>query len=219
MKNNQNDSRDRRGVAAKAAIPVIGLLGGIASGKSLVAKCLRELGAGILDADRMGHEVLLQDEVKQAARGRWGEAIFSADGQIKRKALAKIVFDPSPKGREELQYLEELTHPRIGQLLSQEAQLLAASGGYPALVLDAPVMLEAGWHTLCDHILFVDAPREARLARAKARGWTEADFTSREAAQESLDVKRTHADAIIDNSGSAESTQAQVRRLWHSLIG
>jgi dephospho-CoA kinase len=87
------------------------------------------------------------------------------------------------------------------------------------LVLDAPVMLEAGWHTLCNQIVFVDAPREVRLARAVARGWTETDFTAREAAQESLDVKRRHADAIIDNSGSAETTQAQVRRLWHSLPG
>jgi dephospho-CoA kinase len=203
----------------KRAVPVIGLLGGIASGKTLVAKCLEELGAGVLNADRVGHEVLLEDEVKRAARQRWGDGIFAADAQIDRKALAKIVFDPSPKGREELQYLEELTHPRIGQRLSQEAQELAASGRYPALVLDAPVMLEAGWQTLCDHIVFVDAPRPARLGRALARGWTEADFTSREAAQESLDVKLRHADAIIDNSGSAESTQAQVRRLWHSLIG
>ena len=80
-------------------------------------------------------------------------------------------------------------------------------------------MLEAGWHTLCDHIVFVDAPRQVRLARALTRGWTEADFTSREAAQESLDVKRRQADAIIDNSGSLESVQAQVRRLWDSLLG
>jgi dephospho-CoA kinase len=158
-------------------------------------------------------------EVVQTVRQRWGEAVFGPDGQVDRKALAKIVFDPSPNGRQELQYLEQLTHPKIGQLLSQEAEALAATGRYKALVLDAPVMLEAGWHTLCDHIVFVDAPRQVRLARAQSRGWTEADFTSREAAQESLDVKRRQADAIIDNSGSLESVQAQVRRLWDSLLG
>jgi dephospho-CoA kinase len=199
-------------------IPIIGLLGGIASGKSLVADCLEQLGAAVLDADRMGHEVLRVPEVREAIRQRWGEQVF-ADGEVNRQALAKIVFDPSPKGRDSLQYLEQLTHPKIGQLLEQEAEALAATGRHQALVLDAPVMLEAGWHTLCDHLLFVDAPREARLARALARGWTEADFSAREAAQESLDVKRRHADAIIDNSGSTESTRVQVTRLWHSLIG
>src|SRR5687767_1363354 len=176
-------------------IPIIGLLGGIASGKSLVADCLEELGAGVLDADRMGHEVLRLAEVREAVRQRWGEQVFRPAGEVDRKALAKIVFDPSPNGRESLQYLERLTHPKIGQLLEQEAEALAATGRHKALVLDAPVMLEAGWHTLCDHLLFIDAPREARLARALARGWTEADFSAREDAQESLDVKRRHADA------------------------
>jgi dephospho-CoA kinase len=200
-------------------IPVIGLLGGVASGKTLVAQCFEQLGAARLNADAIGHEVLRLHEVKQAARLRWGDAILGPDGEIERPALAKIVFDPSPTGREELQYLEQITHPRIGQRLREQIEQLAATGRYQALVLDAPVMLKAGWHTLCKPIVFVDAPREVRLARAKARGWTEADFTAREAAQESLDVKRRHADAIIDNSGSAESTQAQVRRLWHSLLG
>jgi dephospho-CoA kinase len=159
------------------------------------------------------------DEVKQAARQRWGDGVFAPDGELNRRAIAKIVFDPSPKGRQELQYWEQVTHPKIGQRLQEQIEQLAASGRYQALVLDAPVMLEAGWHTLCNQIVFVDAPRELRLARAVARGWTETDFTAREAAQESLDVKRRHADAIIDNSGSAETTQAQVRRLWHALLG
>jgi dephospho-CoA kinase len=200
-------------------IPIIGLLGGIASGKSLVADCLEELGAGVLDADGIGHEVLRMPAVREAIRQRWGEQVIGSDGQVDRQRLAKIVFDPSPTGRDSLQYLEQLTHPKIGQLLEQEAEALAATGRHKALVLDAPVMLEAGWHTLCDHLLFIDAPREARLARALARGWTEADFSAREDAQESLDVKRRHADAIIDNSGSTEATRAQVTRLWHSLIG
>jgi len=159
------------------------------------------------------------NEVKQEVSKRWGEQVFGPDGEINRRALAKIVFAPSPTGREALQYLEQVTHPKIGQRLHEQIEQLAATGRYQALVLDAPVMLEAGWHTLCNKIVFVDAPRELRLARALARGWTEADFTAREAVQESLDVKRRHADAIIDNSGPPESTQAQVRRLWQSLIG
>jgi dephospho-CoA kinase len=203
----------------RAQIPIIGLLGGVASGKSLVAKQFEQLGAAVLNADIVGHEVLRVDEVKQAARQRWGGGVFAPDGELDRKALAKIVFDPSPKGRQELQYLEQITHPEIGRRLREQIEQLAATGRHKALVLDAPVMLEAGWHTLCNKLVFIDAPRDVRLARAVARGWTEADFTAREAAQETLDRKRRLADAIIDNSGSAESTQAQVRRLWHSLLG
>jgi dephospho-CoA kinase len=200
-------------------IPIIGLLGGIASGKSLVARCFEGLGAAILDGDRAGHEVLELNEVRQAIHEQWGDQVFLQDGQVDRKGLAKIVFNPSPTGAKALQWLEQLTHPQIGRLLRQQADALAASGRYKALVLDAPVMLEAGWHTLCDRLVYVDAPHAVRLARAMARGWTEAEFAAREAAQESLDVKRREADAIIDNSGSAESTQAQVIRLWQSYVG
>jgi dephospho-CoA kinase len=200
------------------SIPVIGLLGGIASGKSLVAQQLESLGAGILDGDRTGHEVLELPEVRQQIRQRWGERVMNAEGRIDRSAVASIVFAPTPDAPRELNFLEQLTHPKIGQLLRKRAADMAASGRYRALVLDAPVMLEAGWHTICDRIVFVDAPRDTRLARAATRGWSEAVFTSREKAQESLDVKRRQADIIIDNSRSAEFTREQVERFWHRLV-
>lgn len=205
---------------------IVGLLGGVASGKSLVARQFCELGAGLLDGDRAGHEVLRQAEVIQAARARWGERILGPDGQIDRAALGRIVFPP-PQGcgeqlgdenNAELEFLEQLTHPRIGELLRHEARRLAATGKWLA-VLDAAVMLKAGWDRLCDKIVFVDAPREIRLARALERGWSEEEFTAREAAQESLIVKRERADMVIDNSGSPEMTQAQVERLWRTLAG
>ena len=85
-------------------------------------------------------------------------------------------------------------------------------------VLDAPLLWEAGWNDWCDKIVFVEAPREERLRRALARGWSREDFAAREAAQESLERKRASADAIIDNSGPPERTQAQVERLWASLF-
>ncbi len=85
-------------------------------------------------------------------------------------------------------------------------------------MLDAPLLLEAGWDKFCDTLVFVDAPRELRLARALARGWSEEDFAAREGVQESLDWKRRRADVVVDNSGSPEQTRSQVERLWHSLI-
>jgi dephospho-CoA kinase len=205
--------------ASTAKIPVIGLVGGIASGKSLVARQFESLGAGILDGDRTGHEVLRMPEVEQIARKRWGERVMDPAGRINRSALAKIVFAPPPDGPRELEFLEQVTHPKIGQRLREQTEAMVESGKYRALVIDAPLMLEAGWHNICDRIVYVEAPYDVRRSRALNRGWSEADFEAREGAQESLDVKRRHADIMIDNSGSAESTREQVERVWHTLIG
>jgi dephospho-CoA kinase len=197
---------------------VVGLLGGVASGKSLVARQLCDLGAGLLDGDRAGHEVLRLPEVERLVRKRWGNAVFAADGHVDRRALAQVVFTPPPDGPRELEHLERITHPKITNRLREQAATLAAAGMSVA-VLDAPVMLKAGWNEFCDSIVFVDASREVRQARAQQRGWSQEDFAAREAAQESLDVKRRLADTIIDNSGSTSDTRAQVERLWQSLVG
>jgi dephospho-CoA kinase len=195
---------------------VIGLLGGIASGKSLVAEQFCKLGAGLLDGDQAGHEVLTLPEVKELVRERWGAAVFGPDGNVDRKALGRIVFDPSPAGRSELEYLERITHPRIGERLRQQAASLAAEG-LAVAVLDAPVMLKAGWDAFCDHIVFVEAPEETRRARAMSRGWRQEDIAARETVQEPLATKRQRADFVIDNSGTRDQTQAQVERLWREL--
>jgi dephospho-CoA kinase len=93
----------------------------------------------------------------------------------------------------------------------------ATAGGAPAIVLDAAVMLKAGWDRLCDAVWFVDVPRAKRVERARERGWTETVFAAREAAQESLEEKRRCATAVIDNSGSPDQTAQQVRALWGQL--
>ncbi|HEX4129407.1 MAG TPA: dephospho-CoA kinase [Pirellulales bacterium] len=196
---------------------ILGILGGVACGKSLVARQFAELGAGLLDADRAGHEVLRMPEVEQAARARWGDGIFGADGHVDRAALAKIVFAPGAEARRELTYLEQLTHPGIATCLRQQAGQFAAQH-IRAVVLDAPLLLRAGWNVLCDQIIFIDAPWEVRVARAATRGWNEAEVRRREAAQEPLEEKRRRADGVIDNSGSPEHTRAQVVVLWKSLL-
>jgi dephospho-CoA kinase len=196
---------------------VIGILGGVASGKSLVAAELARLGAGLLDADRAGHEVLRKSRIEAAARKRWGSGIFDADDRIDRARLARIVFSAPPEGPGERKFLEQLTHPLIGRVLGGQARALAATGKLAA-VLDAPLIIEAGWDRLCDMLVFVDAPRELRLARARERGWSETDFAAREGVQESLDSKRERADVVVDNSGSLEHTRARIEQIWHSLF-
>lgn len=196
---------------------IIGLLGGVASGKTLVAQELGRLGAGILDADQAGHQVLQMPHIRVAIRARWGPEVFGPDGQVDRAQLARRVFGPSSQADQDRQYLQQLTHPEIGQLLRQQAQRLAEVG-CPAAVLDAPLLLEVGWDRWCDKLVFVDAPVELRRARALQRGWSAEEFAAREAAQWPLDQKRLRADIIIDNSGSVEHTRMQVLQFWQSLI-
>ena len=198
---------------------IIGIIGGVASGKSFVAEELKQLGAVVLDGDTLGHEVLRRPELVDAVRDRWGEEVITSDGQVDRAAVARMVFADSETGRRELKFLEELTHPKIGELLSRRLDEFAAAGEAPVVVLDAAVMLKAGWDGRCDRVVFVDAPREVRLVRARERGWSEEVFSAREAAQESLDAKRERADVVIDNSASPELVQAQIEHLWQSLAG
>ncbi len=196
---------------------VIGLIGGVASGKSWVAAEFQRLGAVVLDADRMGHEVLTESDIQAAVRNRWGSAVFHPLGEIDRATVARIVFAPPPSGPPELAFLEALTHPRIAAKLRNQIDRLNAEKSTPAVILDAPILLKAGWNRYCDQVVFVDASHVVRLARAKQRGWTEEQFSAREQAQESLDYKRSQAGLVIDNSGTAENTRQQVATIWREL--
>ncbi|HYW81520.1 MAG TPA: dephospho-CoA kinase, partial [Thermoguttaceae bacterium] len=170
---------------------------------------LSQLGAGLLDADRAGHEVLRLPQVEASLRTQFGDEPFGLDGHVDRARLAGIVFGNLREKREKKAFLEQLTHPEIERLLSQQADALRAAGTQVA-VLDAPLLVEAGWDEMCEKLIFVDAPRGVRLERAMARGWSEEDFAAREGAQMSLDLKRQRADTTIDSSGSLEQAQAQV---------
>ncbi|MFT5525119.1 MAG: dephospho-CoA kinase [Pirellulaceae bacterium] len=195
---------------------IIGICGGIASGKSLVTDQFHALGAAILDADKAGHQVLKESAVIEILVERWGAKILDEQNQVVRSVVAKIVFAPHPAGPQELAFLEQTTHPQIGKRLKQQLNEFKYAD-MKAVILDAPVMFKAGWDGMCDTIVFVDAPRAIRLDRAKNRGWSEADFDAREAAQESLEVKRSRADLVIDNSGSQDQTAAQIEELWNKL--
>jgi dephospho-CoA kinase len=161
---------------------------------------------------------LVEDaEVHAAIRGRWGDGVFNDRGHADRTAIAEKVFGSSADATTERRFLEELLHPRIGRRLEAERQEFAAAGS-PAVVLDAPLLLEAGWQAMCDVVLMVDAPRETRLARARARGWTEAEFNQREASQWSVDKKRRAADVTINNDGSEAELRLAVTAVWDRYI-
>ena len=211
------DEGDEFRFSRRGTMKLIGLLGGVASGKTLVAEMFRRLGAEVLDADRVGHEVLRMPAVRAAVGGRWGKGIIGPDGEVNRSALAKIVFAPSPDGPRELTELERITHPEIRRRLKAEVEALARRGVKLA-ILDAPVMLKAGWNELCDALVFVDSPADQRLDRALARGWTAAEFAQREVSQEPVAEKQRLADFVLDNSRDVSYIQAQVERCWQRLL-
>ena len=130
----------------------IGVAGGIASGKSLVSKQFQSLGAHVLDADRVGHFVLTESEIKNRIRDRWGPDVFDKEENVQRKSLAAIVFANNDQARNELEELEKITHPRIRELLQTEIERVNEKGTHPAVILDAPVMFKSGWDRFCSNI-------------------------------------------------------------------
>jgi dephospho-CoA kinase len=196
----------------------IGLVGGVASGKSLAGKMLVDLGAVLLDADRTGHAVLAEDaEVRQTLVDRWGKAVLAPDGAIDRSVIARRVFAETEAAVADRKFLEDLLHPRIKRRLNQERDK-AATTGKPAAVLDAPLLLEAGWGPVCDLVLMIESPRELRLERANRRGWTEAEFDRREAAQWPPDEKRRMADFVMPNQGTEAELRSAIADFWKREI-
>lgn len=193
---------------------VIGLVGGVASGKTQVAEEFRRLGAALVDGDKIGHGVLREEACKRALRARFGPTLFTEAGEVNRAAVAKIVFGPTADAKEALSWLESLTHPRIRARIWQELFRATVAGSAPAVVLDAPVLLQAGWRQYCDELVFVHASLAVRQARARSRGWPPGELERREAHQTPLTEKQSQATVEIDNSGEPEPTSFQVAALW-----
>jgi dephospho-CoA kinase len=196
---------------------IIGLTGGIASGKSAVAKELAALGTVVLNADEAAHRVINYPEVRLALSQRWGPKVLQPDGSIDRRAVAERVFGPTSESRSNLEYLESVLHPRIRAEFVAELEGLRASNT-AAAVIDAPLLLEAGWDEICDSVIFVDSPREVCKLRAQMlRNWTADEFAAREAAQMPIEEKRRRATHVIANNGTLDELRSRVRELWTCL--
>lgn len=191
---------------------LLGLVGGIGAGKSYVAKLFAELGARVIDADRFGHEALLQPDIKAKAIEYWGEGILGPDGNIERAKLGRIVFaDPV-----ERQTLERLVFPWIENRIRSEIGEAQTHPAVPLLVLDAAIMMESGWSGVCDAIIFVDAPAELRWKRvSEHRHWTREEWERREASQMDLAAKRRAATHVVANADDELETRRQVAELFH----
>lgn len=186
---------------------MIGLVGGIGSGKSLVGSMLAELGCLVCHSDELARAALADPAIRDELVRLWGRSVLDASGAIDRRAVAQVVFaDPTERKR-----LESIVHPWIES--ARRRMFAAAPPGTRALVLDAPLLLEVGLQRECDAIVFVDSPKADRLRRlAGSRGWDAAELDRREAAQWPLDRKRAAAHHVVVNAGDVPALRSEVQK-------
>jgi dephospho-CoA kinase len=218
---NSEPRRRTAGPWRNGPIPVVGLIGGIGSGKSVAAATLAGLGAFVLDADAIGHVLLEQSPCRDRVLERFGEGVLEPFGEvgvrrsIDRKALGAVVFS-SPGA---LRDLEAILHPTMRKTFEKAIARQSRRGDVPMIVLDAAFLYEAGWDTLCDSVVFVDASPETRLARLEAsRGWSSEGLAAREKAQGPLEEKRRQADHLLPNDGPLDRLAEEIKALWPRLV-
>jgi dephospho-CoA kinase len=194
---------------------VIGLTGGIASGKSVVSGMLAELGATVIDADKVGHEAYAPDsDCYRDVVAAFGPEIVAADGTIDRKALGGKVFGE----REQRRRLEGIVWPWMRETMERRLAALREEG-VPVVVLEAAVLIEADWTPIVDRVWLVTVPPEMARARLMSRNGLSAEQADqRIAAQLSNEERAQHADVVIDNSGSLEELRERVEAEWRSLL-
>src|SRR3989442_3944403 len=189
-----------------------GLTGGVASGKSTVARMFEELGAKVIDADRIGHELLgsTQPPYNEIVR-RFGKEVLDASGEIDRRRLGAIVFSDAAKLRE----LNAILHPRIIERVEADAQRYRAQDPRAVVLVDAALIFEAGIGSRFEKLLVAWCPPEMQIERLMAKaGLSRKKAEQRGASQIPADEKRRRADYVIDCSGSLEETRKQVERLF-----
>jgi dephospho-CoA kinase len=191
---------------------LVGLTGGIGSGKSTVAQMLEERGAVVLDADLFARQVVRRGtSAHDKVVARFGPDIVSPDGELDRARLASTVFSDLGALRE----LENIVHPEVRRLIDDGIHAHASTDD--VVVLVNPLLIEMGAHRDCDVVIVVSASPDTQVARTVARGMDESDVRARMAAQMSLEERAVHADVLLDNEGSLEELAPQVDHLWSQV--
>ena len=193
---------------------VIGLTGGILSGKSTISQMLAEKGAVIIDADKIGHEVYKpHTKTWQELVDAFGNSILKQNMEIDRKKLGDIVFNDS----QALARLNEIVHPKMHSMMREEIERLRGEG-VDTVVLEAAVLIEANWTDLVDEVWVALAPEEVAVKRLQNRGGlSEEQARARIRSQLSPEERAKHADVIIDTDCELSQVRAKVAELWQKL--
>ncbi len=207
--------------------PVIGILGGVGSGKSTVAAEFAKLGCKVIDADEIAHELLDEPTVKEKVVGLFGRTILdcrqaslsaAADldstEKIDREKLAELVFADARK----LSLINEIIHPLVLQRAEELIEQYNRQNQVKAIVLDMPLLVEVGWLKRCDKLIFVDCRQKLRLDRAKKMGFDKNQVKIRENFQISLDNKIAIADNTINNNSDFSALARQVTDIFSYVV-
>ena len=190
-----------------AGKPVIGIVGGIGSGKSFVADLFAELGCFVSKSDEHVRQAYCRPEVIRQVQEWWGDGVLTPAREVDRAAIASLVFSNSA----ELKRLETLLHPLVEQIRDAATAKALENPQIKAIVWDTPLLYEVGLHKQCDAVVFVEATAEQRAARvAGTRGWLPQELTRREKSQLPLDKKRKMAQYIVYNTADVVHARRQV---------
>ncbi len=196
--------------------PIIGILGGIGSGKSTVAAEFAKLGCEVIDADEIAHELLDKPDIKNKVVDSFSEAVLDPSGKINHKKLADIVFADAEK----LAKLNSITHPIVLERAEELIRQAKQQNRVKAIVLDMPLLVEVGWDKRCDKLIFVKCNRQLRAKRALKMGvFNEKQLKIRENFQISLDKKESITDNTIDNNSGFSALAEQVTDVFSCIMG
>jgi dephospho-CoA kinase len=194
--------------------PVIGILGGIGSGKSTIAAEFAKLGCKVIDADRIAHELLEEPPVREKVVSLFGQAVLDSLGKIDRRKLAEVVFADDHM----LASLNRIIHPLVLQRTQGLIEQCKSQNQVKAIVLDMPLLVEVGWHKRCDKLIFVNCEQKLRLERAKKMGFDKKQIKIRENFQISLDNKASLADNTIENNSDFSAIAKQVTGIFSYIV-
>ena len=194
--------------------PVIGIVGGIGSGKSTVAQLFGKLGCAVIDADELAHQVLDEPGIKTRTIAAFGDAVLDREGRVDRKKLADIVFTDAAN----LELLNNIIHPLVLERAEQLIERYNSGPSVKAIVLDMPLLIEVGWEKRCDKVIFVDCERGLRAERAKKlQLFDEKRIKIREKFQISLDSKADIADNTVNNNSDLSVLVKQVTDIFTNI--
>jgi len=194
--------------------PIIGIMGGIGSGKSTVAAEFVKLGCEVIDADKIAHELLNKDAVKEKIVAYFGRDVLDSRENIDRKKLGNIVFDDYDK----LTTLNGLIHPLVIKRIEELIEQYQQQNQIKAVVLDIPLLVEIGWVKRCNKLIFVDCKEKIRAKRVKKMGFDKNQLKIRENFQISLDNKAALADNTIENNSDFSAMVRQVADIFSDIM-